>query len=192
MTTATAFAPKSTVQQSRLVPSIGIAAGVAWLALGLESILNPGREGYRNVAFLAPWLLTIPTVWELYRRQSAKHSRALKAGVAIVLGALAVGVVGQPGLFLDIAPLKAFALLAFIGFLVGTIVLGVASYRAGILPKRLAVAVALTQVGTMAVGLALSPWIGLEEDGAYSGAVVHGIVFLSAGAWLWRTHDESA
>jgi hypothetical protein len=54
------------------------------------------------------------------------------------------------------------------------------------------VAVAFTQVGTMAMGVALSPWVPLQNEGSYSGAIVHGIVFLALGAWLLRASSTRA
>ncbi len=37
-----------------------------------------------------------------------------------------------------------------------------------------------------ALGVALSPWVPLENNGSYSGALVHGFTWLALGVYLLR------
>jgi hypothetical protein len=44
----------------------------------------------------------------------------------------------------------------------------------------------------MAMGVALSPWVPLADDGSYSGAVVHGVVFTALAIWLIRNWEPKS
>lgn len=169
-----------------LLPAVALFAGLAWLVFGLESIVRPHTEDYRNALFYIPWIPTMAVVYglhDLHRDQSGAFERWSARGL---LAAMALVVAGQPALIFDQDWLLPVALVGFLGFMAGTVAFGAALYRSRTVPGALAAGIAGTQIGTMAMGLALSPWVPLADDGSYSGAVVHGMVFTAAGLWLLR------
>lgn len=171
---------------SRLLPGVALFAGLAWLVFGLESIIRPHTEDYRNALFYVPWIPTMAAVYGLHglrQDQSGSFERWPARGL---LAAMTLVVAGQPAFIFDQDWLLPVALVGFLGFMAGTVAFGAALYRAGTVPRALAAGIAGTQIGTMAMGLALSPWVPLADDGSYSGAVVHGVVFTAAGLWLLR------
>ncbi|MGE3072979.1 MAG: hypothetical protein AB7N24_02560 [Dehalococcoidia bacterium] len=169
-----------------LVPVISFVAGFAWLAFGFESIVRPGQYDYRNTLIFLPWLPSMAVVYWLHAERPATAGRVRTFGGRLLLAAMAVVVIGQPGIIFDFEPLLAFAIAGFIGFVFGTLAFGLGLYLDRALPAPLALSVMLTQVGTMAMGVALSPWVPLEDDGSYSGAIVHGFVFTALAFWIAR------
>lgn len=170
----------------RYLPAVALFAGLTWFCFGMESIVRPHQHGYRNTLILIPWVSTVALVYGLHDMHRRMDSRFERWAAWSLLGAMAVGVVGQPAFMFHNDALLPLAIVGFIGFVAGTVSFGIALFRAGLLPKALAVGVALTQLGTMAMGLALSPWVPLADDGSYSGAVVHGVVFTSVAIWMLR------
>ena len=161
-------------------------AGLAWLCFGLESIVRPHAHDYRNTLFYIPWIPTVALVYGLHDMHRRANSGLERWSAWTLLGAMAAVVVGQPAFIFHSDALLPVAVAGFVGFIAGTVSFGIALSRCGRLPKPLAVSLALTQLGTMAMGLALSPWVPLADDGSYSGAVVHGVVFTSIAIWLLR------
>lgn len=175
----------------RYLPAIALVAGLAWLGLGLESIIGPEREDYRNTLIMVPWLTTMAVVYGIHDRHRGFGSRMERWGARILLGAMALSAISQPAFIFHNDILLPFAIAGFIGFLGGTVLFGDALYRLGVIPRALAAGIAATQAGTMATGLALSPWVPLQDDGSYSGAVFHGVVFTALAVWLIRVQTAN-
>lgn len=174
----------------RYLPAVALFGGLAWAALGLESIVRPHQEGYRNTLIYIPWIPTMALIYGVHDLHRGLGSRFERWAAGVLLGAMALVVVSQPAFIFHTDLLMPFAIGGFIGFLVGTVALGIAVYRLKVMPRALALGLALTQLGTMAMGVALSPWVPLADDGSYSGAVVHGVVFTSIAVWLIRVGRE--
>ncbi|MGE0601287.1 MAG: hypothetical protein AB7J35_16960 [Dehalococcoidia bacterium] len=166
------------------VPALAFVAGIAWLAFGFESIVRPGAYDYRNTLFYIPWLPSIVVVHWVHSRRPADAGRFRRFGGRLLLASMTAVVIGQPGIIFDFDPLLVFAVIGFAGFVIGTLAFGLGLYLDRALPAPLALGVMFTQVGTMAMGLALSPWVPLEDDGSYSGAIVHGFVFTALALWI--------
>jgi hypothetical protein len=153
------------------------AAGLAWLALGLESIVRPEAQDYRDIAFLVPWCLTLGGMTALYRLQRERLSRAGRVGYLGVVVAMTSAIIGSVPLILGVT--ETHFMLAVPLWVLAMAVFGGASARSGVLPRWIGVAVALAEPLTIATGVALSPWVPLVEHGSFSGAVAHGVIFLS-------------
>jgi hypothetical protein len=153
------------------------AAGLAWLALGVESIVRPDPRDYRDIAFLVPWCLTLAGVIALERLQRARLGRVGRIGfVGLVVAMLAV-IAGSVALMLGLT--DTHFMFAVPPWILTMAVFGGATARAGVVPRWVGVALALTEPLTIATGVALSPWVPLAEHGGFSGAVAHGVIFLS-------------
>ena len=170
----------------KYLPAVALFAGLFWLCFGLESIVRPHEHNYRNALFYIPWFPSMAVVFGLHDLHRDHGARFERWAAWLLMGAMALVLAAQPAFIFGNDVLLPFAVAGFIGFLVGTVLFGVALYRAGVLPKPLAIGFAATQLGTMATGLALSPWVPLADDGSYSGAVFHGVVFTSLAVWLIR------
>lgn len=174
-TAVTPRARRAAVQRSAAV--LAAAAGAAWLALGIESIARPGPQAYRDVLFLIPWTLTLAAlvcIHLLQRRTLGRFGRIVFAVlVASMIGAIALSIPVLMGEltrhFTYIVPVW---ILAMAGY-------GVATARAGTLPRWIGVGIASSEPLTIAAGLALSPLAPLSETGSFSGAIAHGAVFLA-------------
>lgn len=176
----------------RYLPAIAMFAGLAWLCFGLESIVRPHEENYRNALFYVPWLPSIAVVYGLHDLHRGFASQFERWSARLLLGSMALVVVAQPAFIFDVEPLLPLAIAGFVGFVAGTVSFGAALYRLGLVSRPLAAGLAFTQLGTMAMGLALSPWVPLADDGSYSGAVFHGVVFSAAALWLMKGEREKA
>jgi len=55
---------------------------------------------------------------------------------------------------------------------------GIATARGGAVPRRIGVALALLEPGSILTGIALSPLAGLHDRGNYSGGLEKGLVLL--------------
>jgi hypothetical protein len=174
------------------VPAIALFAGLAWFGFGLESIVRPHAHDYRNWLIFFPWLPAMLTVYAVHTLHAGLDSRFERWAARFLLGAMTIVVVGQPGIIFHNDAITAVAVVGFISFLLGTLAFGFAVARARILPRPLGFALAFTQVGTMAMGVALSPWVPLADDGSYSGAVVHGVVFTALAIWLIRNWEPKS
>lgn len=181
----------ATSRRSRRSPAVGLAAaaGVAWFALGTESILRPDPAAYRDVAFLVPWVLTLGTLVALHRLQRHALGRVGRASFGLLVVSMsAVVVLTAPALlgqelvrhFTYAVPVWVLAMAAY----------GVATARAGVLPRWAGAGIALTEPVTIATGVALSPLVPLSEHGSFSGAVAHGVIFLALARGL--TQHRSA
>jgi hypothetical protein len=181
--------PSAEFDWQRFVPAIAVFAGLVWACFGFESIVRPHEHAYGNILFYIPWLPSMVVVYAVHALHRELNSRFERWAGRALLASMGLVVIGQPGIIFDSTPLMGVALAGFIGFVLSTLAFGIAVARAGIVPKPLGWALAFTQLGTMAMGLALSPWVPLADDGSYSGAVVHGAVFLSLAIWMVRNWD---
>jgi hypothetical protein len=163
----------------RRLSRYGVAglAAVSWLLLGVESVLRPGQHNYRDALWLVPWLLTAAALRQLHLAQRSPAARLERWSYGAVIAAMAGCLAGNLGLLLDIDALE---LLGFpLGALLWTLALvpfGIATVRAGEVPRHVGIALALLEPGSILTGLALSPIAGLSDRGGYSSGIEKALV----------------
>lgn len=169
------------------IARVATVAGVAWLALGIESVVRPEVMHYRDALVLVPLSLYAATVGGIQRLQRHRSGRLGNRSAALVISAITLIVAANVAMLLgaDDAQKAAFP-LGPLGWIGGMIAFGVATARAGVLPRRDAWLLALSQPLSMITSLALSPIAPVAERGAFSGVVAHGIVLLVLATSLRR------
>jgi hypothetical protein len=178
---------------SARVSRYGVAglAAVSWCLLGVESIVRPGQHNYRDALWLVPWLLTAAALHRLHVAQRRPGARLEHWSYGVVLAAMAACAAGNLGLLFDIEALMA---LGFpLGALLWTLALvpfGVATVRAGVVPRHVGVALALLEPGSLLTGLLLSPIAGLADRGAYSAGIEKGLVLWLVARALVELRDQ--
>ena len=158
---------------------VSLASGCSWLLIGLESTVVGGEQHYRDWLMFVPWTLTMITWVGLYSLQRSRLGWFGKAAFALLETAMAIAWVGQAGVVLGIDTLAGLAFPLGAGlFGLGLLGAGVATYRAGLVPRRYGVLLALLEVLSVLNGVLLSPLAGLHDRGSYSGGIAKGVVLL--------------
>jgi hypothetical protein len=180
----------SSVATSHLTATVaGVAAvaGVAWVALGIESVVRPEVMHYRDALVLVPLLLYAVTVGGIQALQRHRSGRLGKWSAAIVIGAISLVVAANVAMLLGVEGAQQAAFpLGPLGWIVGMVAFGVATARAGVLTRRDGWLLALSQPLTMVTSLVLSPIAPLAERGTFSGTIAHGVVMLLLATSLRR------
>ena len=154
---------------------VSLAAGTSWLLIGLESTVVGGEQHYRDWLMFVPWTLTMVVFAGLYDLQRSHLGRAGTAGFVVLELAMGLAWLGQAGVVLGV---DALAGLAFPLGAIGLVGAGVATYRAGLVPKRYGVLLAGLEVLSVLNGILLSPIAGLHDRGSYTGGIAKGVVLL--------------
>lgn len=164
---------------ARRAATAGLLGGAAWIALGVESTIRGGSHTYRDAVWSVPWVLTMVCLVGVYVAQRAQLRRWGRVAFGVLGMAMLLVLAGNAGIVFHIAALRA---LGFPGgallWLLVMVPAGVATYRAGVLPRRVGVLLALLEPLSIATGLALSPIAGLYDSGNYSGGIEKGLVVL--------------
>jgi hypothetical protein len=162
-----------------------LAAGVAWLTLGMESVARPHPERCRDVLLLVPWVLTLLVLVGIHRLQRERSGAVGTFSFALLAGTMLLVAVGQAAVVAGAASLTWLAFpLGLIGWTLGMVLFGIAIVRANMLPAWCGVAVALAELLVVATGVALSPLVPLSDYGSYSGALAHGVIWTAIGLAL--------
>ena len=170
-----------------------LLGGGAWWALSLESIVRPDPEGYRNVLFLVPWLLSAAAIAGLHLRQRHRAGRLGQIGAWTTLTAMLAAAVGTLSALTDSDALLWLGFpVGALGWAAGMALLGIATIRAKVVPAWAGVALAIAEPATILVAVALSPLVPLQDDGSFSGALANGAAFLALGLALRRSADGAA
>ena len=77
------------------------AAAGCWIALGLESIIRPEQENYRDWLWLVPFLLTMLTFYFVHLVQSGVGQNMERAGFYFVMVASVLALLGNLGVSLE-------------------------------------------------------------------------------------------
>lgn len=158
---------------------VSLAAGTSWLLIGLESTVVGGEQHYRDWLMFVPWTLTMITWAGLYDLQRSRFGWFGSAAFGVLELAMAIAWVGQVGVVLGVDALAGLAFpLGAMLFAVGLVCAGIATYRAGLVPKRYGVLLAALEVLSVLNGILLSPLAGLHDRGSYSGGIAKGVVLL--------------
>ncbi|RNM12619.1 hypothetical protein EFL26_18575 [Nocardioides pocheonensis] len=163
----------------RRAGAAGVVAAAAWIALGMDSTVRGGEMHYRDALVMVPWVLTMVTLAGVHLAQRDRLRRWGHVAFGVLGLAMVLGLLGDLGTVLDIAPLATLGFpLGALLWLVAMVPAGVATYRAGVLPRRVGVLMALLEPLSIATGVALSPIAGLHDRGNYSGGLEKGLVVL--------------
>jgi hypothetical protein len=170
-----------------------LGASLAWAALSLESIARPDPEDYRSVLFLVPWLLSAAGLAGLHAAQSKRSGRFGKIAFWMTLSTMAALTVGTLAAAAEIDFIERLLFPSgILIWVVGMTALGVAMMRAGVVPRRVGVALILSEPLTILTAVALSPWIPLANEGSYTGTLAHAVVFLVVGLAMRGVSGEPA
>jgi hypothetical protein len=159
-----------------------VLAGVAFVLLSLVSLALSGPSPYFDVGFVIAWLLTVPGVVGLHAVQSESYGLLGRVGSVSLIAGVMSNTLGLVPLVLGN---ESFLWLSFpVGallLLVGFLTLGIATLRAGVLPRWSGVALIVALPLVVVAGTIL----GAPTDEDYPGVVVMGLVWLSLGYALW-------
>ena len=72
-------------------------AAASWAALGVESIVRPYQENYRDLVWMIPFALTVVALVYLHAVQPSAMLRVERAGFCAVMVASAVTLLGSVG-----------------------------------------------------------------------------------------------
>lgn len=161
-----------------------LLGGAAFAALSLESIARPDPERYRSALFLVPWLLSAGGIVGLHARQRERAGRLGQVGFWATFGAMLVAALGTIAYLADVDALRWLEVVGVLVWTVGMLLLGVATVRARVVAPWAGIALAAAEPATVLTALALSPWVPLENEGSYSGAIANGVAFLLLGVAL--------
>ncbi|GIH29403.1 hypothetical protein Aph01nite_77130 [Acrocarpospora phusangensis] len=162
-----------------------VVSALCWFALGAESVLNPGAADFRDALVLVPWLLLGATMVGVHLAQRHRSGLTGPAGLAGALSGTLLATAGNTGLILGSDTLLVLAFpVGPLLFSAGMLALGIATYRAGVLPRHAGVLIASSQPLMVGLGLALSPWVPLHPHGGYSGGLWHGVTMTAVALAL--------
>jgi hypothetical protein len=153
------------------------------------SLATDGPDDYLDVLILIPLALTLAAVVALHTIQGERTGWLGRAGFLLALVAIPAVMLGTLFHVVGLNELEWVGFpLGAIGFLAFLVLLGMATARAGVFPRWWGVVLALSQPLTILVALALSPISPVTDYGNYTGAIVHGAVWL-AFAYLVRVQE---
>jgi hypothetical protein len=168
------------MQKNRLL-SLGVRVAalgaVAWIALGIDSILRPVEDDRRDVVWMIPFALTLISFWLIHTAQKLAGGRFERIAYWSVMTASALAFAGIIGLVFGIPSLETLGFpLGAIVWMVGWILFGVATIKTRVFPKYVGIALILFEPGSILTGMALSPIAPLQPRGAYSAGLEKGAV----------------
>ena len=161
-----------------------VLGGIAWCALSLESIARADPERYRTGLFLVPWVLSAGGIVGLHVLQRCETGRLGRVGFWATVSSMLAAAIGTIAYLADVDALRWLEVPGVVGWTVGMLILGYATVRARVVPVRAGIALMLAEPGTVVTALILSPWVPLQSEGSYSGAIANGIAFLILGVAL--------
>jgi hypothetical protein len=168
-------------------------AGAAWSTASVLSLAVGGPSRYLDIVLILPIALTLGAVIGLHRVQREKTGRLGRAGFWLIVAGTPILLAGQIGIVGDIdsitSTLLPIGMLAWVG---GLITFGIATARARVIPTGYGVAIALSQLFAVLAGVAFSPLVPLSNTGSYTGAIGHGIVWLSVALALRALQSDPA
>ena len=172
-----------------------LLAGIAWLALGLIPLVILGQVAlyFGGVATAEDYLLEIlfsiatlgmlAGIVGLHAREAPNYGRLGTAGFfAAFVGVFFLLASTVATILAGREVLDWLFILGFVGTLVGFVLLGAATLRAGVLPRWYGILLSVAVFG-IPVYFAL---------GDYGGAILYGLVWLGLGYGLWLERGASA
>ena len=187
----TAALPPNRASIAQTSTTLALTGAAAWIALATDSIVRPDAYRYRDGLLLVPWVLLAATLVCIHRLQREHAGSVERWGLRSLMASMAFVAVGNFDIVLRNADKNLAFPLGAVIFMGSLVAFGIGTARAGVLPRRVGLAIAASQLLTMATGLALSPLVPLHDYGSYSGGLAHGAVMLILAASL-RTYARSA
>ena len=164
------------VREARWGERYGWISALAWMALGLDSILRPIQDNRREIYWWIPFAFMMLTLVSIHRVQRSQKRRFELYSYWTVMLASALVLLGNLGLVFN---LSALSELGFPGgaivWMVGLIAFGMATWRASVLRWYVGLALVLWEPGSIAVGLLLAPIAPLHERGSYTAGLEKGL-----------------
>ncbi len=154
--------------------------GVAWLVLGLSAMFGylqaiPGREDV--VLFAVALVLTAAGLVGLHALQRGRAGLLGRVGFYIALAAIAARISGALLFLMGSSALEWISLPGTVGMLVGFVLFGVATARAGVLPRW--------------YGVVLIVFMPVSLPLAVYGTALFGLVLIVLGYAL-RSQDDAS
>lgn len=154
--------------------------GLTWAVLGLSTMVGylqaiPGREDV--VLFIVAHLLTAAGLVGLHVLQRDGYGLLGRAGLYVALAAVAARVLGAVVFLAGSSALEWISPPTTLGMLVGFVLYGVATLRAGVLPRWYGLALAFT----MLVSLPLAVY----------GTTLFGLILMVLGYVLWSRREAA-
>ena len=156
---------------------VAVLAAATWIALGIESIVRPEQENYRDALWIIPFALTAIAFCYVH---AVQHARATRFGIFSFYFLMVASFLVFLG---NVGVLANEPILAKLGFpvgallwMLGLVLFGIGTWTANTLPRYVAVAIMLLEPGSLATGLAFAPIAPLHERGAYSAGIEKGLV----------------
>jgi hypothetical protein len=168
----------SSLQKLAITGSIVAAwAAFAWLALGAESIARPVQVNYRDALWMVPFVLTAIAFTFLHAVQRSQTDHFETASFYFLMTASALGFLGNTGILTNQPLLASFAFpWGAILWMLGLVAYGIATLKAKVVPRYVAISIILLEPGSLLTGLALSPIAPIHDRGAYSAGIEKGLV----------------
>ncbi|ADP84725.1 hypothetical protein [Pseudofrankia inefficax] len=192
-----ALPAEATVRRTALLgAAAGFVCAVGFGYLSIDSLLHPGARYYRDVVFLWPWLSGAAALVAVHLVQRGPGRRAERVGAWLTFGGMALSVLGMaPRMAGGDEPWTALLGPAMGAWVLGMVVLGVGTWRAGVVPAWAGVAIALAEPATVGLAGVLRPISPLTDVGSYSGALGNAVAWLLVACALLTTaslHREPA
>jgi hypothetical protein len=163
-----------------------VNTALAWTAVSVTSLIEREPKDYIDAMVLVPFALTGIAFLSLHQLQRDALGRSRLGRISIWVSAAATLslvvsqstiVAGSDRLLWLGFPVGALAWLAGFGLY------GYATAKAGVLPPKIGLGIAIAEPLTIALGVALSPLVPLSDSGNFSGAIGHSLVWFGI-AWL--------
>ncbi|GAA2893100.1 hypothetical protein GCM10010517_57630 [Streptosporangium fragile] len=166
---------------------MAVASFLGWTALAVESFITPPPQDYRDALILIPWTLYAIVIVGVHQAQRERTGGFAVIGLVLTLAGMATSAVGNVGVLLGSQAMVAVSFPIGPGlFSLGMLLFGIATFRAGILPRYAGVMLVLAQPLTIGIGVALSWHVPVHPHGSFTGGLGHGITVLMLAIALVR------
>jgi hypothetical protein len=154
--------------------------GAVWTVLGLSALFGylqaiPGREDV--VLFIFALLLTAVGLVGLHALQGGNYGPLGRVGLYVALAAVAARISGAVVFLAGSSALEWISSPGTVGMLVGFVLYGLATLRAGVLPRW--------------YGLALIVCMPVSLPLAVYGTALFGLILVALGYALWSRKDPT-
>lgn len=166
-----------------------MSSGVVFVALSLLSLATMVQASLLDVGLVVANLLTLGAAVGLHALQKDRYGYLGRGGFVIAVVGILTNTIGTAAHVLGVSTFEVLAFpVGLVGLVVGLGLMGIATFRARVLPRWCGVALVFALPLTALAGIALGP---VSEFGNYSGGFVAGVVFLAVGYVLWSETDET-